>query len=446
MTDNRRATWLLAQEARGLLTRLGQMRPYALNMPTVTAAAVSPAAQTLIEQHMLQARRQLRAMVCDYLRWLRTPVGRNAAPAEAQRRFSILRLKFNNVISQFEIFKDVFSQRSEHGTGVWVAGLDDVAADALQLDADYYQPPPVICYVDRGHGAAIRRARTRLPGGEPNPVAVIKIPRERMVGSGIASSLVHEVGHQGAALLDLVASLQPELQRAEQQSGPEQRIAWTLWRRWISEVVADFWSVAKIGISSTLGLMGVVSLPRAFVFRIDLEDPHPVPWIRMMLSCAIGGVLYPHPQWDSLARLWESFYPLDKLDAQRRQIIAALIASIPRFVRLLAGHRPKALQGKALQDVMGVQERQPSRLRRQFELWGGDPGAMRSAQPTLVFAAIGQARADGRISPESESRMLGEMLTLWAVDSALNVSSTCGPGSTERVRKRARLVHQFTAA
>jgi len=31
------------------------------------------------------------------------------------------------------------------------------------------------------------------------------------VGSGIASSLIHEVGHQGAVLLDLVKSLHPVL-------------------------------------------------------------------------------------------------------------------------------------------------------------------------------------------------------------------------------------------
>jgi hypothetical protein len=37
------------------------------------------------------------------------------------------------------------------------------------------------------------------------------VPRERMVGSGVASSLVHEVGHQAAALLDLTNSLRPSL-------------------------------------------------------------------------------------------------------------------------------------------------------------------------------------------------------------------------------------------
>ena len=164
------------------------------------------------------------------------------------------------------------------------------------LPGGYYEVPPVICYLDRGIGAAIRRARTRLPGGGANPVAIIRIPRERMVGNGIASSLIHEVGHQAAALLDLVNSLRPVLQGLQRGRASE-RQAWQLWERWISEIVADFWSVARLGVSSTMGLKGVVSLPRPFVFRLNVDDPHPVPWIRVKLSCAMGDALYPHPQW-----------------------------------------------------------------------------------------------------------------------------------------------------
>src|SRR5215510_10385216 len=269
------AHWLLAQEARALLTRLERLRPYALHMPMVTAAAISPAAQSAVESHMIKARRKLRAMVGNYLQWLEQGDGRQAPPADAQRRFTFLRLRFNSIISQFEIFADVLTQRSQHETGVWIAGLDDVAADALELPG-YYKAPPVICYLDRGHGAAIRRARTRLPGGEENPVAIIRVPRERMIGSGIASSLVHEVGHQAAALLDLMTSIRPVLQGMQRKGGPEE-IAWRLYERWISEILADFWSVARVGIASTTGLMAVVSLPRVFVFRVDLDDPHPIP-------------------------------------------------------------------------------------------------------------------------------------------------------------------------
>ena len=102
---------------------------------------------------------------------------------------------------------------------MWLSGLDVVAADALALPG-YYDAPPVICYLDRDIGAAIRRARTRMPGGGENPVAIIRVPRERMIGTGIASSLVHEVGHQAAALLDLVDSLRPALRRMQRDAAP----------------------------------------------------------------------------------------------------------------------------------------------------------------------------------------------------------------------------------
>jgi len=203
-------------------------------------------------------------MIHRFLRWLRHPANAQAPPSLAQGRFTILRLRFNAVLAQFDIFADALVQRSEHEYGTWLGGLDVAAADALTL-ADYYEAPPVICYLDRGHGAAIRRARTRLPGGGDNPVAIIRVPRERMVGAGIASSLVHEVGHQAAALLDLVISLRPLLQ-ALQEKGGREVVAWRVWERCLSEIVADLWSVGKVGVASTLGLMGVVSLREPLYF------------------------------------------------------------------------------------------------------------------------------------------------------------------------------------
>ena len=345
-------------------------------------------------------------------------------PAEAQRRFALLRLRFNTMLSQFDIFADVMTQRSEHETGVWLSGLDAVAADALALPGGYYEAPPVVCYLDRGHGAAIRRARTRLPGGGENPVAIIRVPRERMVGSGIASSLIHEVGHQGAALLDLVDSLRPLL-RGMQGGEARQAAAWGCWERWISEIVADFWSVARVGITATHGLIGVVSLPRFFVFRLALDDPHPTPWVRVKLSCALGQALYPDPQWGALARLWESFYPTGGLDAGRREFLALLEESMPGFVTLLVNHRPAALRGRSLREALGVAGRRPAHLRARYRAWLARPGQMRAAPPSLVFAVLGQARADGALSPEAESRLLRGLLTYWALRSTLDRSEIC---------------------
>jgi hypothetical protein len=430
------ALWLLEMEARSLMTRLARLKPFALITPMVPAAAVSPAAQTAIENHMIRGRSKLRGLVHGFLQWLRTPEGRNAPLPDAQRRLVFLRLRFNAVISQFYIFSDVLTQRSAYENGVWVAGLDDVAEDALRLPGNFYNVPPVVCYLDRGHGGAIRRARTRLPGGEPSPVAIIRIPQERMIGSGIASSLVHETGHQASSLLDLISSLRVEL-HARQKAGGQNILAWRLWDRWISEIISDFWGVAKVGVASTLGLIGLVSLPRVFVFRVDVDDPHPAPWIRVKLSCAMGDALYPHPQWKALAQLWDSFYPLTDVKPQARTVLEQLQASIPEFVGVLLNHRPKALQGKSLREVMPLQERQPAQLAAFYEAWRRSPEQMQAARPTLAFAVIGQARADGKITPEVESQTLAQLLTFWAMRSALDTSAICAAQPRLRLQQPA---------
>ena len=412
------AIWMLEQEVRALKTRLDRVKPFVLQETMVPAAAVSFRAQAAIENYLSSGKRRLHDLVNKYLNWLRISKGRAAGPAVAQRRYSFLRLRFNALLTQFDLFADVFTQRSESETGVWLAGLDVVARDALTLPGGYYYPEPeVICYLDRGIGAAIRRARTRLPGGGENPVAIIRVPRERMIGSGIASSLVHEVGHQGAALLGLLSMLREELKR--RQRGDE-LCPWRFWERWISEIVADFWSVARVGVTSTLGLMGVVSLPRAFVFRVNFDDPHPAPWIRVKLSCAMGNALFPHPQWGKLARLWEAYYPVTGLHPGLRGLLATLERAIPEFLELLVTHRPRILRGASLADAMGVSSRQPMRLADYWREWREKRIRMFQAPPCLVFAVLGQARLDGHLSPEQENRAIADLLTNLALQRAMD--------------------------
>jgi hypothetical protein len=418
------ARWMLAQEARALLTRLARVKPFALQEPMLPAAALLPAAQSAIEWFLTSGRRLLFLRIHEFLRWLETTRTGSWDATEAQRRFTILRMRFNAVLQHFDMFDNVISQRSENEVGVWLSGLDVVSADALQIEGGYYQAPAVICYLDRGIGAAIRRARTRMPGGGENPVAIVRVPRERMVGSGIASSLIHEVGHQAASLLGLVESLRPVLaglRQGSRKDGP----AWELWERWISEILADAWSVARLGVGSTMGLIGVVSLPRAFIFRVNFDDPHPSPYIRVKLSAAIGQALYPAPQWSLLTRIWEEYYPIEGLDEERRNLFAQLEQTIPALVTVIVHHRPASLKGRSLMEALDIGERQPSRLRSMLGAWRLDPKRMYQCRPTTVFAAIGQGRADGKLTPEEESTVLGKLLTHWALQSSLTASATC---------------------
>jgi hypothetical protein len=435
MDTRRAAAHALTQEMRAMLTRVARVRPFALQETMVPAAALTPQAQIAIERLLLGGRRELLAAGRSYIRWLRGP-GRFAEPAEMQRRFVVLRLRFNDLLAQWDTFAGAITQRSEAGTGVWLSGLDVVAGDALALPP-YFEAPPVICYLDRGPGAAIRRARTRLPGGATTPVAIVRMPRERMVGHGIGSSLVHEVGHQGAALLDLVPSLRNALQ-AKAKRDPRRARQWRVWDRWISEIVADLWAISRIGISSTQGLVSVVSLPSYFVFRIDLADPHPAPWLRVKLSAVIGEMLYPDPQWERLRLLWHAMYPPEKQRPSVRAELRGLERTMPAFAQLLLAHRPPSLRGRSIGEALARGDRTPEALRGEWRRWQVSRKRAFDIAPSRALAVIGQAHADRRISAAYEARLVGHLLTHWALRSTLDIADVCAgaTGSTAAAARR----------
>jgi hypothetical protein len=403
----------LAHEAQALLARLSRIRPFVLSETMVPAASPPQATLQAIEQHLAQGRRQMRQQVRQFI----AELAHGLPPALAQRRFVLLRLRFTAVLTQLDLFADALAQRSDRDLGVWMAGLDALAADTL-AQPRLYAAPPLLCYLDRGIGAAIRRARTRLPGGGDNPAAIIRVPRERMVGAGIAGSLVHEVGHQAAALLGLVASLREQLGRLAAANSPEAPL-WRAWERWVSEIVADLWSVARLGPAATLGMIGVLSLPRAFVFRLSTEDPHPPPWLRVQISAAIGAALYPGLGWHTLQRLWLALYPLHHplhgQPARQQPLLRALAAAVPALVRLLLAHRGPGLQGQTLHAVAHDAALAPAALEHTLQRCRHQPARLLTLRPAVACAALGLARVQQRISPEAESRWMARLLTHWAL-------------------------------
>jgi len=402
----------LLNEAQSLLARLNQVKPFTMTMPMVKGASISNQALMAIIEMLEKGKHQLRRAVSGFIRVIGSSEMRNGDPKPHQVQFTLLKLRFNSILDQLDIFADVLSQRSEHEVGIWLCGLDILAEDGLEVGRDLYEAPSLMVYLDRGHGAAIRRARTRLPGGDENPVAIIQIPRERMVGSGIASSLIHEVGHQAAALLELVASLKAELRAKQQQSkNPD---AWIHFERWISEIISDVWAMGHLGVGATLGLMSVVTLPKYFQFRLDLEDPHPAPYVRVWVSCAFGEKMFPHNQWKNLWKLWQTFYPIHELKEDKRALLQEIEEEMDAFVSLVLKHTNKQLKGKTICDLFPVKDRQPARLQHLFQQWKSYPALLQQATPTLVFAVLGQAKSDKQIDAKQESRLLSQQLRNWA--------------------------------
>jgi len=102
--------------------------------------------------------------------------------------------------------------------------------------------------------------------------------------------------------------------------------------------------------------------------------------------------------------------------------------TIPELVEALLNHRPRGLRGSSLVEALQIQDRQPARLQEMLQGWRMSPRQMYETAPTLVFAAIGQGRADGSISPEEESTIVGKLLTHWALTSTLQAAASyAGP-------------------
>lgn len=383
-----------------------------MTMPMVKGASVSDQALRDITGLLEKGKRELRDNIYKFIDKVKGPGGRKGEEEETQADFTILKLRFNSILDDLDIFADVLSQRAEYDVGVWTSGLDVLAADGMRPIQGLAAAPPLIVYLDRGHGAAIRRARTRLPGGESNPVGVIQIPRERMVGSGIAASLIHEVGHQAASLLNLVPSLKVSLATARWQK--RDTIAGQYFDRWISEIIADVWALGQLGVVSTMGLMGVVTLPRYFQFRIDLRDPHPAPYVRVLLSCAFGRRLFPHAQWDRLWELWKTFYPTKGLRRQQLHVLGEIERETPVFVNRVLLHSTKEMQGRRLYELFPLAERQPDQLQQLYRSWKERTLNLYTLPPVLAFAVLGQAKSDLVIDAAEESDILTRLLRYWA--------------------------------
>ena len=78
-----------------------------------------------------------------------------------------------------------------------------------------------------------------------------------------------------------------------------------------------------------------------------------------------------------------------------------------------------------LMEALQTDERQPALLKELFRAWRAQPSLMYEAAPTMVFAVIGQARADGVLSPEAEGNTFSEMLKYWALRDTLDTAVYC---------------------
>ncbi|MBX7083441.1 MAG: hypothetical protein K1X88_29810 [Nannocystaceae bacterium] len=405
--EQRARAWL-AGEARALAARVRQHVPFTRRGIAVAPGALRVGPLLAIDRALGQ---QARAVLRELDAFVDALARQSPAPASAQRSLTVLRMRAAALATNVDVFADVLVQRAEPALGLELAGLD-VLADAALVLPPTMPRPSILCYLDRGQGASIRRARTRLPGGGMNPVAIVRVPVERMTGVGVGTSVCHEVGHQAAALLDLVPAVREPLLR-------HRGVAARQYARWISEIVADLWALMRMGPAATAGLIGVLGLPRAFMLRASPGDPHPPPWLRVPLSCAFGEALWPDPIWARLRGLWLALHPAPAPGTAAADALDLVLAGMPTLVELVLQTRVPRLRarlGHALPDPRC----RPGAMAQQ--LAHGGLAAIETTDPTHALALVGAARLSGLLEPGQEPGLVRDLLTHWALQRELQPS------------------------
>jgi hypothetical protein len=121
-------------------------------------------------------------------------------------------------------------------------------------------------------------------------------------------------------------------------------------------------------------------------------------------------------------------------------LLAAVESVLPEFAAMLANFRPAALRGRTLCAALPLDEVRPHRLREVYARCRVRPEAMADLAPMVAFATAGQAKFDGAISAEEESRAVIRLLRYWALKGSVDSSIACSTAVRPARRRGAAAV------
>ena len=202
--------------------------------------------------------------------------------------------------------------------------LDRAVQFGILNSSELREPPLVYCSSDYSPATWVRRSRPHdgrnyQLGDALLPIPVIEIPWDTLGSSWEFLALHHEVAHDLEADLSLRPDLLSSLIDTLKKNGvPHTRIK--IWTQWAGEVVADLCALQLAGPAFTDVLMHLLLLPERLVNGFDPQDPHPTPYLRILLNSAYIRTLGKSPALDQHAAAieahWKDIYGEDSGDAE----------------------------------------------------------------------------------------------------------------------------------
>jgi hypothetical protein len=337
---------------------------------------------------------------------------------DVRRRLLRLRDRYLQVETILDFYGDAVNTRTNPAMRALLRGLDTIASDSMEwsLRPLGIEAPPALVYLGEGLGASILRAGVRLwDRSHPSPAAAIKLTRHNLARP---TAILHETGHQVAALTGWTAELAEALRAV---LAPRSHELAEAWEGWAGEVAADAHAFAQAGWAPLAALANVVDGPTPRVYRLPIGDPHPFPWVRVMLNAAFCRSWFGPGPWDDMARTWRDRHPPDRAPGDAGGLARASVDALGPIVDVCTRRPMGAFGGRPLHALDDPRRVSPSALAA-FAARSGPSlltsSYLRRVASLRVLAWLTQPAADDPtgVDPTQAAAARRTRLTRWLAD------------------------------
>jgi hypothetical protein len=320
-----------------------------------------------------------------------------------------IELEMSRAFNFFDTYMDVLTQRHTPELGPLLAGCDVLAWDGINKahPALAIVEPPLV-YCDRGFGASTLREGVMLPNRISNPMPLIQIPYSRLKEKYNLTSILHEVGHEAMVRLGLVRTIPKAFRKALDRAGAPRTIQ-DLFVLWSSEIDPDFWTFCASGIAEAGAIREILALPPSQVFRISATDPHPPPYLRVLLSFDWCRQVWGTGIWDDWEREWNEFYRLENAPIETRDILAKAKQYLPVISRVLLHAKFRVLNGRTLPDLFNLSALVPTDIRRIAQQARNGQIDLKGLPPSAHLAVFRLIKEHGGFTEEA----IDNLMTQW---------------------------------
>jgi hypothetical protein len=395
--DALRQRYLAARSKVELLSTLREtvaLGPYADVTPAQWRAIAAPLAAA---EHRLAS--LLRRAGERHLRRLHELQARRALNAFLGR----LEVALSQSLTFFDTFIDILSQRHLPGAGVLLRGCDELAFDSLNKNhpalATLARP---LVFLDRGFGASTLREGVPLYDRARNPLQTIQIPYTKLREKYNLTSVVHEAGHAAMVRLGLDVALPRAVRESLGSAGAPPALQ-GLFALWTKEIGPDFWVFGNCGTAAASGIREILSLPPTRVLGVSLTDPHPPPYLRVLLAFECCRQQWGKGEWDDWEEDWLLLYRRDEASTRDQKILAAGQRLLPVVAATLLRARWPVLNEGPLPSLFDLDAIAPAgiaaRVKRARTTGVLDVSGLSPCGQLAIFRAVrdGGALSDGAL-------------------------------------------------